>query len=183
MRGAGYAKWVASPVLWEAVLFAALLLKMDMLRPVFRWAFPQAKLYIYDRASFLELFLAHLGLGATASLGAAAAGVALAIFVTRPVGGQFRPIVDTLANRAVLFPSPAPLRLLGVGGSVKANRELIATPILRSGDRAWAEIDDVVDDLAEKDAVSDFSLEHVFGAGRRRSAGVGERDVLGPRRD
>ncbi len=106
-----YAKWLASPVLWVAVLFATLLLKMDMLRPVFRWAFPRAKPYIYDRASFLELFLAHLGLVATASLGAAAAGVALAIFVTRPVGGQFRPIVDTLAAIGQTFPPVAVLAI------------------------------------------------------------------------
>jgi osmoprotectant transport system permease protein len=100
-----------SPVLWVAVLFAALLLKMDMLRPVFRWAFPQAIPYIYDRASFLELFLAHLGLVATASLGATAVGVALAIFVTRPMGGQFRPIVDTLAAIGQTFPPVAVLAI------------------------------------------------------------------------
>ena len=98
-------------MLWVAVLFAALLLKMDMLRPVFRWAFPQATPYIYDRASFLELFLAHLGLVATASLGATAVGVALAIFVTRPMGGQFRAIVDTLAAIGQTFPPVAVLAI------------------------------------------------------------------------
>lgn len=98
-------------MLWVAVLFAALLLKMDKLRPVFRWAFPEATPYIYDRASFLELFLAHLGLVATASLGATAVGLALAIFVTRPVGGQFRPIVDTLAAIGQTFPPVAVLAI------------------------------------------------------------------------
>ena len=111
MRGAGYAKWLSSPVLWVAVLFAVLLLKMDMLRPVFRWAFPQSTPYVYDRASFLELFLAHLGLVATASVGATAVGVALAIFVTRPVGAQFRPIVDTLAAIGQTFPPVAVLAI------------------------------------------------------------------------
>src|SRR6185312_17118270 len=47
---------------------------------------------------------------------------------------------------------------------------------------AVAEIDDVIDDLAEKDAVDDLALEHVGGV-RWRGAAVAERDVLRPRRD
>jgi osmoprotectant transport system permease protein len=105
------AAWLASPLLWVAVLFFALLLDMDALRPLFRWAFPQATPYIYDRTSFFELFLAHLGLVAGASFSAAIIGVALAIFVTRPVGGQFRTMVDTLATVGQTFPPVAVLAI------------------------------------------------------------------------
>ena len=104
-------KWLASPLLWVGLLFAALLLRMEVLQPVFRWAFPGTTPVIYDRASFFELFLSHFGLVATASLGATIVGVALAIFVTRPAGGQFRTIVDTLAAIGQTFPPVAVLAI------------------------------------------------------------------------
>lgn len=111
--------WLASPLFWVGLLFAALLLRMEALRPFLRWAFPGVTPVIYNRASFLELFLAHLGLVATASLAAALAGVALAIFVTRPLGREFRTLVDTLAAIGQTFPPVAVLAiavpLLGFG--------------------------------------------------------------------
>lgn len=116
MRRSG---WLASPLFWVGLLFAALLLRMEALRPFLRWAFPGVTPVIYNRASFLELFLAHLGLVATASLAAALAGVALAIFVTRPLGREFRTLVDTLAAIGQTFPPVAVLAiavpLLGFG--------------------------------------------------------------------
>jgi osmoprotectant transport system permease protein len=108
MRRSG---WLASPLLWVGLLFAALLLRMEALRPFFRWAFPGVTPAIYNRASFLELFLAHLALVATASLAAALAGVALAIFVTRPAGREFRTMVDTLAAIGQTFPPVAVLAI------------------------------------------------------------------------
>ena len=116
MRRSG---WLASPLLWVGLLFAALLLRMQALRPFFCWAFPDVTPVIYDRASFLELFLAHLALVATASFAAALAGVALAIFVTRPLGREFRTMVDTLAAIGQTIPPVAVLAiavpLLGFG--------------------------------------------------------------------
>jgi len=103
--------WLASPLFWVGLLFAALLLRMEALRPVLRWAFPGTSPIIYDRASFLELFLMHLGLVATASLAAALAGIALAIFVTRPAGSEFRTLIDTLAAIGQTFPPVAVLAI------------------------------------------------------------------------
>ena len=108
MRGA---KVLASPLLWVGLLFAALLLRMEALRPVFRWAFPGVEPVVYDRASFLELFLSHLRLVAAASLAAAIVGVALAVFVTRPAGRDFRTIVDMLAAIGQTFPPVAVLAI------------------------------------------------------------------------
>jgi osmoprotectant transport system permease protein len=108
MRGARY---LASPVFWVALLFAALLLRMDDLRPVFRWAFPAVRPVIYDRDSFLTLFLSHLALVAAASLAATIAGVGLAVFVTRPAGQEFRAIVSALATVGQTFPPAAVLAL------------------------------------------------------------------------
>jgi osmoprotectant transport system permease protein len=101
MRGA---RALTSPVFWVGLLFAALLFRMDALRPFFHWAFPEVEPVIYDRASFFELFLSHVRLVAAASLGAVIVGVSLAVFVTRPVGRDFRAMVDALAAVGQTFP-------------------------------------------------------------------------------
>jgi len=102
---------LTTPLLWVGLLFAALLLRMDALRPVLRWAFPGIEPVVYDRASFLELFLAHLRLVATASIAATIAGVSLAIFVTRPAGRDFRTMADALAAVGQTFPPVAVLAI------------------------------------------------------------------------
>src|ERR1700722_9279090 len=108
MRRAGF---IASPVLWVGLLFAALLLDMRGLAPVFAWGFPGVRPEIFDRANFVELFLSHLGLVAAASSGAALIGVALAVFVTRPAGRDFRTVVGVLATAGQTFPPDAVLAL------------------------------------------------------------------------
>lgn len=103
--------WLASPVTWTGLLFVALLLRMSALRPFFRWAFPGTTPVIYDRASFAGLFLAHFALVAIASTAASLFGVALAVFVTRPAGREFRTMVDTLAAIGQTFPPVAVLAI------------------------------------------------------------------------
>ena len=105
------ARPLANPLLWVGLLFVFLLFRMPALRPFFAWAFPGATPAIYDRASFIELFLAHLALVATASFAAALVGVALAVFVTRPAGREFRTLVDTLAAIGQTFPPVAVLAI------------------------------------------------------------------------
>jgi osmoprotectant transport system permease protein len=102
---------LTSPVLWVGLLFAALLLRMEALRPFFHWAFPGVEPAIYDRASFLELFLSHLRLVAMASLAAPVIGVSLAVFVTRPAGRDFRTMIDALAAIGQTFPPVAVLAI------------------------------------------------------------------------
>ncbi|HEY3908950.1 MAG TPA: ABC transporter permease [Stellaceae bacterium] len=105
------ARLLASPVFWVGLLFAALLLRMDALRPAVHWAFPGVEPVIYDRASFLELFVAQLQLVAIASFAASALGLSLAIFVTRPAGRDFRTTVDLLAAIGQTFPPVAVLAI------------------------------------------------------------------------
>jgi osmoprotectant transport system permease protein len=100
-----------TPALWVGLLFAALLLDMPALRPIFAFAFPGVTPEIYDRASFIELFMSHLGLVAASGAAATAVGVALAIFVTRPIGRDFRTIANMLATIGQTFPPAAVLAL------------------------------------------------------------------------
>jgi len=102
---------LSSPILWVGLLFAALLLRMDELRPVLQLAFPGVEPVVYDRASFLALFLSQLGLVAAASLAATLIGVSLAVFVTRPAGRDFRAMVNALATVGQTFPPAAVLAI------------------------------------------------------------------------
>ena len=102
---------IASPVLWVAVLFFALTLGMPQTAPLFEHAFPQVSPPVFDRDSFLALWLSHAGMVLVASGAAALAGIGLAIFVTRPVGEDFRALVSTLATIGQTFPPAAVLAL------------------------------------------------------------------------
>jgi len=101
----------ASPILWVGLLFAALLLRMEALEPFLRRAFPGVEPIIYNRDSFLALFLSQLRLVAVASLAASLVGVALAVFVTRPGGRDFRPMVNALTSVGQTFPPAAVLAI------------------------------------------------------------------------
>ena len=104
-------RFLGSPVLWVGLLFATLLLRTDALRPVLHRAFPGVEPVIYNRDSFLALFLSQLGLVVVASLAASLIGVALAVFVTRPAGRDFRPMASALATVGQTFPPAAVLAI------------------------------------------------------------------------
>jgi osmoprotectant transport system permease protein len=100
-----------SPLLWLTALFFALLLGMPLLEPLFRWGFPGVAPAVFDRSSYLALWLSHAGIVAAASGAAAAIGVSLAVFATRPAGRDFRPLISTLATIGQTFPPAAVLAL------------------------------------------------------------------------
>jgi osmoprotectant transport system permease protein len=108
MRGS---RFLTSPLLWVGLFFAALLLRMNELRPALHWAFPGIEPVVYQRSSFLALFVSHLALAAAASGAAMLAGISLAVFVTRLGGRDFRAIVNALATVGQTFPPAAVLAL------------------------------------------------------------------------
>ena len=108
MRGS---RFLTSPLLWVGLFFAALLLQMNELRPALHWAFPGIEPVVYQRSSFLALFVSHLALVAAASGAAMLAGISLAVFVTRPAGRDFQAIVNALATVGQTFPPAAVLAL------------------------------------------------------------------------
>ena len=102
---------LGNPVLWVGLLFSALLLRMDTLRPLLERAFPGVEPVIYNRDSFLALFLSQLGLVAAASFAASLVGISVAVFVTRPAGRDFRAMADALATVGQTFPPAAVLAI------------------------------------------------------------------------
>src|SRR5712675_2218908 len=94
---------IASPTLWVAVLFVALLFGMPQLAPLFQWSFPGVTPPVFERGSFFALWLSHAGLVLVAG--------GAAMIVTRPAGRDFRALVSTLAAVGQTFPPAAVLAL------------------------------------------------------------------------
>ncbi|MEO9606346.1 ABC transporter permease [Sulfitobacter pontiacus] len=92
-------------------LLLALVLRPDWFAPLFAPLAPAGGPVIYARSSLLSLSLSHLGLVALASVAATLVAVALAIFVTRPVGASFLPLSRTITNIGQTFPPVAVLAL------------------------------------------------------------------------
>lgn len=107
------------PLSWSAALLVLLVLGMNELRPIFAAAFPQLDRPIFTQDSFLALTAAHLELVALSSAAAVVIGVAAGIFVTRPSGREFRPLVERTVAIGQTFPPVAVLAvaapLLGFG--------------------------------------------------------------------
>ncbi|KVK73252.1 ABC transporter permease [Burkholderia cepacia] len=66
---------------------------------------------IYDRASLLDLTLAHLGTVALSSLIGTIVAVTAGIFVTRPAGADFLPVARSVVDIGQTFPPVAVLAL------------------------------------------------------------------------
>ena len=92
-------------------LLLALVLRPGWFAPLFAPLAPAGGPVIYARSSLLSLSLSHLGLVALASVAATLVAVALAIFVTRPVGASFLPLSRTITNIGQTFPPVAVLAL------------------------------------------------------------------------
>lgn len=96
---------------WAASGFVALVLLMPLLRPVFAALFPHLERPLYEQDSFVDLAAWHVGLVALSSAASAAIGVAAGIFATRPVGAEFRNLVETVTAAGQSFPPVAVLAI------------------------------------------------------------------------
>jgi osmoprotectant transport system permease protein len=109
------------PLLWSAVLLALLVFGMNELRPLFAAAFPQLDRPVFTQDSFVALTLSHLELVALSSAAAIVVGVGAGVFVTRPSGREFRPLIERTVAIGQTFPPVAVLAvaapLLGFGAA------------------------------------------------------------------
>ena len=107
------------PLPWFAALLVFFVLGMNELQPIFAAAFPQLDRPIFTQDSFLALTAAHLELVALSSGAAVLIGVGVGIFVTRPAGLEFRPLLERTVAIGQTFPPVAVLAvaapLLGFG--------------------------------------------------------------------
>jgi len=113
--------WWRDPLPWAAAALAALVLGMARLEPLFAALFPALDRPLYAQSTFLALFVSHVVLVALSSAVSMAVGLAAGIFVTRPAGREFRPLVDTLVAIGQTVPPVAVLAiavpLIGFGAA------------------------------------------------------------------
>ena len=95
-----------------ATLLVVLTLFMEELEPLFAAAFPELDKAIYQRESFLQLTLDHLGLVLVSSLISIGIGATAGLFVTRAAGREFEPMVSSLAAIGQTFPPAAVLAIV-----------------------------------------------------------------------
>ena len=86
---------VRDPLAWFVAALLLLVFGMNALRPLFAAAFPDLQRPVFEQDSFVALTIAHLALVALSSAASILAGVAAGIFVTRPSGAEFRPLVES----------------------------------------------------------------------------------------
>ncbi|WP_083294643.1 ABC transporter permease [Burkholderia plantarii] len=96
-----------------AALAALLVLiaRPGWLQPLFAPLAEHGAPAIYDRASLIDLTLAHLALVAASSLIGSVLAIAAGIAVTRPAGADFLPVARSIANLGQTFPPVAVLAL------------------------------------------------------------------------
>lgn len=107
------------PLAWSAAALASLVLGMNALSPLFAAAFPELARPVYAQDSFAALTIAHLELVLVSSAASIVVGVGAGIFVTRPAGREFRPLVERVVAIGQTFPPVAVLAvavpLIGFG--------------------------------------------------------------------
>jgi osmoprotectant transport system permease protein len=94
-----------------AVIFMVLVANQSWWQVAFHYLFPQESEVLYPSASLLSLVWEHIQLVAISSIITVAVGVPLGIWVTRPSGRDFLPIVTDVTSFGQTFPPVAVLAL------------------------------------------------------------------------
>jgi len=88
-----------------------LLAQQGLWQAVFSALFPNTRSPFFERETLLNLALQHLALTAGAGMMVVLVGLPLAIWVTRPVGAAFRPLLENIVAVGQTFPPVAVLVL------------------------------------------------------------------------
>ena len=103
--------WLRDPLPWLAAALLALAFGMPLLRPLFAALFPTLDRPLYLQDSFAALLGAHLLLVVLSSTVAITLALMAGIFVTRPAGLAFRPLLETLVAAGQTVPPVAVLAI------------------------------------------------------------------------
>ena len=153
------------PLVWWALVLAALVLGMPSLRPIFAALFPSLERPVYELDSFADLAIAHLMLVTVSSSTAVIIGVAAGILVTRPFGATFRGLVTTIVAAGQTVPPVAVLAIAVPVIGFGFEPALIALVL-------YGLLPVVANTLAGLDAVPSAAVEAA------RGIGMGEADIL-----
>ncbi len=94
---------------WAALTLVVLVLALPASEPLFAWLFPALERPVYRQDPFAQLLWQHCALVGASSLVAVLVGSLAGLWVTRPAGQAFKPMVDALAAMGQTFPPVAVL--------------------------------------------------------------------------
>ncbi len=107
----GRARAWRQPLPWALAGLLALAIGLPLAKPLFAALFPALDRPMYEQDSFMALLGAHVMLVAVSSAIAVLLGVAAGLFVTRPAGAAFRPLVEQVSAIAQTVPPVAVLAI------------------------------------------------------------------------
>jgi osmoprotectant transport system permease protein len=99
------------PLLWSAAALLALMALLPHSKPLFAALFPWLERPLFELDSFGDLLLGHLLIVGASSGMAVVFGVAAGVFVTRPMGAEFRGSVESIVTIGQAIPPVAVLAL------------------------------------------------------------------------
>ena len=98
-----------SKLLWALLVLTALVLWLPHSQPLFSSLFPALDRPVYTQEPFAQLLWQHVALVGLSSLFFVGIGSAAGIWITRPAGAQFRPMLETVMAIGQTFPPVAVL--------------------------------------------------------------------------
>jgi len=102
-------RWLTPCVLISLLL--ALCVYMPILKPAFQWIQSDGQALVYERSSLLALLKNHMLLVLASALIGTVVAVSAGIFVTRPSGRDFLPLVSQIASIGQTVPPVAVMAL------------------------------------------------------------------------
>lgn len=103
--------WWRDRLLWAALLLALLVVGLPHSEPLFASLFPQLERPVYRQEPFTQLLWQHLLLVGVSGAASVLVGTLAGVWVTRPSGRAFRPVVETLVSMGQTLPPVAVLAL------------------------------------------------------------------------
>ena len=98
-------------LLWAVLALAALVLWLPHSQSLFAGLFPQLERPVYTQEPFAQLLRQHCALVGVSSFFSVVVGTAVGIWITRPMGQPFKPVVETVVSMGQTFPPVAVLAL------------------------------------------------------------------------
>ena len=98
-------------LLWAALALAALVLWLPHSQALFSALFPQLARPVYAQEPFAQLLWQHCALVGVSSFFSVTVGTAVGVWITRPIGQSFKPVVETVVSMGQTFPPVAVLAL------------------------------------------------------------------------
>jgi osmoprotectant transport system permease protein len=138
---------------WGLALF--LLAQQYYWKTLLSMLFPSTQSPVFERETLLNLTLEHLAITFGAGALVVLVGLSLAVWVTRPAGAAFRPLLENLVAVGQTFPPVAvlvlalPLFGFGSAGAVLALFLYGLLPVVRNGLEGLSSLPDDVLDAAK----------------------------------